>query len=88
MSYIGIICNFFVYPYRGKGQVYVASTSHVWCLHAIPVNQQIPQLLSEKQFGLALKLVVSNYIRSVKLNVSETVTNKFGVSKFVAWGEL
>lgn len=42
---------------KGKGQVYVASTSHVWCLHAIPVNQQIPQLLSEKQFGLALKLV-------------------------------
>ncbi|XP_071515409.1 vam6/Vps39-like protein [Panulirus ornatus] len=42
---------------KGKSQVYVASTSHVWCLHTIPISQQIPQLLAEKQFGLALKLV-------------------------------
>lgn len=42
---------------KGKSQVYVASSSHVWCLHAIPINQQIPQLLVEKQFGLALNLV-------------------------------
>ncbi|KAG7163431.1 Vam6/Vps39-like protein-like [Homarus americanus] len=41
----------------GKSQVYIASSSHVWCLHSIPINQQIPQLLGEKQFGLALKLV-------------------------------
>ncbi|XP_042232169.1 vam6/Vps39-like protein isoform X2 [Homarus americanus] len=42
---------------KGKSQVYIASSSHVWCLHSIPINQQIPQLLGEKQFGLALKLV-------------------------------
>ncbi|KAG0702685.1 Vam6/Vps39-like protein [Chionoecetes opilio] len=42
---------------KAVSQVYVASTSHVWCLHAIPVNQQIPQLLGDKQFELALRLV-------------------------------
>ncbi|XP_045614549.1 vam6/Vps39-like protein [Procambarus clarkii] len=42
---------------KGKSQVYIASASHVWCLHNVPINQQIPQLLAEKQFGLALKLV-------------------------------
>ncbi|CAL4087633.1 unnamed protein product, partial [Meganyctiphanes norvegica] len=42
---------------KGRNQVYVASTSYVWCLHVLPINQQIPQLLGEKQFALALKLV-------------------------------
>lgn len=40
-----------------KGQLYVASTSHIWCLCAVPVNQKIPQLLQTKQFELALQLV-------------------------------
>lgn len=42
---------------KTKSQVYIASISHVWCLHALPVNQQIPQLLADKQFDLALRLV-------------------------------
>ncbi|XP_076052623.1 vacuolar protein sorting 39 [Oratosquilla oratoria] len=42
---------------KGPSQVFVASTSHVWCLHANPVSQQIPQLLIQKEFELALKLV-------------------------------
>ncbi|KAK4324087.1 hypothetical protein Pmani_005270 [Petrolisthes manimaculis] len=42
---------------KGKDQVFVASGSHVWCLHDIPISQQIPQLLQEKQFALALRLV-------------------------------
>ena len=32
------------------------SSSHIWCLKMIPVSKQIPQLLKEKQFELALTL--------------------------------
>ncbi|KAG1658440.1 Vam6/Vps39-like protein [Nymphon striatum] len=40
-----------------KGQVYIASTSHVWCLMSVPISDQITHLEQEKQFELALKLV-------------------------------
>nr|CAG4643012.1 EOG090X0131 [Ilyocryptus agilis] len=38
------------------GQIYVASSSHVWCLHLIPVHQQLPRLLEDKHFQLAIQL--------------------------------
>ena len=38
------------------GLVYVASTQHIWCLKMVPVSKQIPKLLEEKQFELALTL--------------------------------
>lgn len=34
----------------------MASTQHIWCLKMVPVSKQIPQLLMEKQFELALTL--------------------------------
>jgi len=40
-----------------RGQVYIASTSNVWCLVAVPVAQQIPHILEAKNFELALMLV-------------------------------
>lgn len=43
-----------------QGLLYIASQTHVWCLHAVPIAQQIKTLLEEKQFQLALKLAVSS----------------------------
>lgn len=40
-----------------RSRMYVASSSHVWCLHSVSVNQQISQLVPNKQFELALRLV-------------------------------
>lgn len=39
-----------------QGKLYVASTGEVWCLHAVPLVQQIRRVLEDKQFELALKL--------------------------------
>jgi hypothetical protein len=47
------------------GIVYIASTSHIWCLRMVPVSIQIPQLLNDKQFELAMTLT----------NVSENKVN-------------
>lgn len=41
------------------GQIYVASASHVWCLHLVPAHQQLPKLLEDKHFQLAIQLAVS-----------------------------
>ncbi len=41
------------------GQVYVASTSHIWCLHLVPAHQQLAPLLKDKHFQLAIQLAVS-----------------------------
>lgn len=38
------------------GHVYVASASQIWRLRMVPVSTQIPQLLREKQFELAITL--------------------------------
>ncbi len=38
------------------GVVYVASQSQIWCLQMVPVAEQIPQLLLDKQFELAVIL--------------------------------
>lgn len=40
----------------GKGRVYVASQQHVYCLCMVPVGEQVPQLLKDKQFELAVTL--------------------------------
>lgn len=45
-----------------QGLLYIASQTHVWCLQAVPISQQIKTLLEEKQFQLALKLAVSKYL--------------------------
>ncbi|CAB3386269.1 Hypothetical predicted protein [Cloeon dipterum] len=39
-----------------QGRLYVASSAEVWCLHAVPLAQQIRRVLEDKQFELALKL--------------------------------
>lgn len=41
-----------------NGQIYVASPSHVWCLHLVPVHLQLPRLLEDKHFQLAIQLAV------------------------------
>jgi len=38
------------------GLVYAASTTNIWCLTMVPVAQQVPQLLRDKQFELAVTL--------------------------------
>ncbi|XP_054708106.1 vam6/Vps39-like protein [Uloborus diversus] len=39
-----------------RGWVFAASNSDVWLLHAVSFTEQISQLLSEKQFELALRM--------------------------------
>lgn len=39
-----------------RGQLFVASSSHIWCLVLLPISEQIPALLKVSQFELALKL--------------------------------
>ena len=39
-----------------QGWVYVASQSNIWCLKMEPVAAQVPQLLRDKQFELAVTL--------------------------------
>nr|CAG4646809.1 EOG090X0131 [Megafenestra aurita]SVE92222.1 EOG090X0131 [Megafenestra aurita] len=47
----------FMTPVISKhGQIYVASPSHVWCLHLVPVHLQLPRLLEDKHFQLAIQL--------------------------------
>ncbi|KAH3859338.1 hypothetical protein DPMN_102057, partial [Dreissena polymorpha] len=41
---------------QGQGQLYVASSNHVWRLNPVSVSSQIRQLVSNKEFELALKL--------------------------------
>lgn len=40
-----------------RGRLFIASGSNVWCLVSIATQQQISQLLAQKQFELALQLV-------------------------------
>ena len=40
----------------GQGRVYLASNSLVWVLSMVPVSEQVPQLLRDKQFELACTL--------------------------------
>lgn len=42
-----------------RGQLFVASSSHIWCLILVPVNEQLQALMKENQYELALKLAVS-----------------------------
>ncbi|XP_059481354.1 vam6/Vps39-like protein [Neocloeon triangulifer] len=39
-----------------QGFLFVASAAEVWCLHGVPLVQQIRRVLEDKQFELALKL--------------------------------
>ncbi|RWS29194.1 vam6/Vps39-like protein [Leptotrombidium deliense] len=39
-----------------RGQLFVSSTKEVFCLIAVPFHVQVPQLLRERQFELALQL--------------------------------
>ena len=40
----------------GQGRVYLASSNLVWVLRMVPVSEQVPQLLRDKQFELACTL--------------------------------
>lgn len=58
-----------------RGLLYIASQTHIWCLQAVPISQQVKTLLEEKQFQLALKLAVFSIIffltvRSSTFNVA------------------
>ena len=50
------------------GQIYVASPSHVWCLHLVPAHQQLPRLLQDKHFQLAIQLAVCSALVSLDKN--------------------
>ena len=40
----------------GPGKIYLASSNVIWTLTMVPVSEQVPQLLRDKQFELACKL--------------------------------
>ena len=40
----------------GQGQVYIASNNLVWSLSMVPVSEQVPQLLKDKLYDLAVTL--------------------------------
>ena len=40
----------------GQGRVYIASSNLVWVLTMVPVSEQVPQLIRDKQFELACTL--------------------------------
>lgn len=46
---------------NSSGLVYVASNSDIWCMKMTPVTEQIPQLIEDKQFELALTLTQTRY---------------------------
>ena len=52
-----------------SGQVYIASTNHVWRLAPVPITMQIKDLLQNKEFELALQLAVSARIVPSSVNV-------------------
>ena len=54
-----------------SGQVYIASTNHVWRLAPVPITMQIKDLLQNKEFELALQLAVSARIVAGFVNVVE-----------------
>ena len=40
----------------GQGRVYIASNNLVWSLSLVPVSEQVPQLLKDKLYDLAVTL--------------------------------
>ena len=40
----------------GQGRVYIASNNLVWSLSLVPVAEQVPQLLKDKLYDLAVTL--------------------------------
>ena len=40
----------------GQGRVYIASNNLVWSLSLVPVSEQVPQLLKDKRYDLAVTL--------------------------------
>ena len=51
--------RFFMIMFCCSGQVYIASSNHVWRLAPVPITTQIKDLLLNKEFELALQLAVS-----------------------------
>lgn len=54
--------------YVCSGQVYIASTNYIWRLVSTPIPSQIRQLLTNKEFELALHLAVSLQIIFSEIN--------------------
>ncbi|KAL4237860.1 Vam6/Vps39-like protein [Mactra antiquata] len=44
------------YVCQANGQIYIASSNHVWRLNSVSVSSQIRQLIQNKEFALALEL--------------------------------
>ena len=40
----------------GQGRIYIASPTFVWTLNMVPVSEQVPQLIKDKLFDLAVTL--------------------------------
>lgn len=49
----------------GKGLLFAASVSQLWCIQAIDIPKQRQSLLQQKKFQLALQLTVSTIIRYI-----------------------
>lgn len=66
-----------------RGKLYVASTSYVWCLLQTPVKVQIPLLLKDKLFELALKLAdLLNDTEAEKTDAKHHIKNLLAVDLF------
>ncbi|XP_064458413.1 vam6/Vps39-like protein [Ornithodoros turicata] len=72
----------FVIPCK-RGQLYVASSTHIWCLLQTPVHLQIPLLLKDKLFELALKLAdLSNDTEAERTATKQHIKNLLAVDLF------
>ena len=70
LHYVYVTLQVFCCVFR-SGQVYIASTNHVWRLAPVPITTQIKDLLQNKEFELALQLAVSACIIASSVNVVE-----------------
>ncbi|EFX65321.1 hypothetical protein DAPPUDRAFT_219389 [Daphnia pulex] len=66
-----------------NGQIYVASPSHVWCLHLVPVHLQLPRLLEDKHFQLAIQLAnLSNEPQDIRSQQVQHIQSLFAFNLF------
>nr|CAG4638944.1 EOG090X0131 [Daphnia magna]SVE82916.1 EOG090X0131 [Daphnia magna] len=66
-----------------NGQIYVASPSHVWCLHLVPVHLQLPRLLEDKHFQLAIQLAnLSSEPQDIRTQQVQHIQSLYAFSLF------
>ncbi|XP_067131793.1 vam6/Vps39-like protein [Centruroides vittatus] len=66
-----------------KGFIFIASLNTVWCLCAVKLQNQIHQLLNEKEFELAMRLVnMTDYSYDLKQHYIQHIQNLYAFDLF------